>query len=284
MSSSLYGRWDLVVGELGKQFPSWVELGQGSGSFVGQVGSARPVSTVEVTETTVKWVLPPQYEGRKTDMEFVGTLEGEILVGTTTDKEGNTIPWSGKRAPAMTRSGEPTWGEPIELVGADLSNWFDRSPNWVNNWSITENGLENSAVGSDLITKDKFSDFKLIAEYRYPKGSNSGIYLRGRYEFQILDDLGVDSHVGGSGAIYGFLKPVKNAVKGPDEWQTAEITLLGRTATVVLNGELVVDQMEIPGITGGALDSDEGAAGPLFVQGDHGPVTFRKLTLIPATF
>ena len=57
---------------------------------------------------------------------------------------------------------------------------------------------------------------------------------------------------------------------------------MGRVLTVVLNGERVIDRQVIPGITGGALDSDEGAPGPILLQGDHGPVEFRKITLTPA--
>ena len=133
-----------------------------------------------------------------------------------------------------------------------------------------------------MVTDRKFTDFKLHAEFRYPKGSNSGVYLRGRYEVQIVDDYGeaADSH--GSGGIYGFLTPSVNAAKKPGEWQTLDVTLVGRVVTVVLNGERVIDRQTIPGITGGALDSNEGEPGPIFLQGDHGPVDFRNLSLTPA--
>jgi hypothetical protein len=279
---SISGRWDLVVDLDGDAFPSWVELGQGEGRFVGRVGSARAIPHIEIDEDRVLWRLPKQYESRQDDMEFEGQLEGDALSGTTRTDDGRTVRWIGKRAQSMEPSGSPHWGEPVELIGSDLSNWEPRSPEGQNNWSVRDGMLVNSSVGSDLVTKDRFMDFKLVAEFSYPPKSNSGIYLRGRYEVQILDDYGKPSSVGNSGAIYGFIEPTTNAVKPAEEWNVAEITLLGRYVTIVLNGETVIDNQEIPGITGGALDSDEGAPGPLFLQGDHGPVTFRRLTLIPA--
>src|SRR5947209_2395258 len=117
---------------------------------------------------------------------------------------------------------------------------------------------------------------------RYPKGSNSGIYLRGRYEVQIEDDYGDEPDSHKIGGIYGFLTPSVNPAKPAGEWQAVDITLVGRTVTVVLNGERILDRQTIPGITGGALDSDEGAPGPLLLQGDHGPIAFRNLIVTPA--
>jgi hypothetical protein len=84
------------------------------------------------------------------------------------------------------------------------------------------------------------------------------------------------------GAIYGFLAPNENASKGAGEWQTYDITLVGRRVTVVLNGKTIICDQTIPGITGGALDSDEGAPGPIYLQGDHGPVLYRNLHITPA--
>ena len=118
-------------------------------------------------------------------------------------------------------------------------------------------------------------------EFRYPRQSNSGVYLRGRYEIQIEDSHGEEPDSHRIGGVYGFLTPSVNAAKEPGEWQTLEAVLVGRTVTVVLNGERIIDRQAIPGITGGALDSDEGSPGPIMLQGDHGQVEFRKLTLTP---
>ena len=133
------------------------------------------------------------------------------------------------------------------------------------------------------MTARPFGDFKLRVEFRYPKGSNSGIYLRGRHEVQIED--GTEGPLPGPlaiGGVYGFLAPNEHAARGPGAWQTYDITLVGRRVTVVLNGRAVIANQVIPGITGGALDSDEGAPGPLMIQGDHGAVEFRRIVVTPA--
>lgn len=279
--SEIYGRWDLMVGVGEEAFPSWVEIGDGKGSFVGRVGSARPVPNVTVEGDQVTFSLPRQYESRETELEFRGELKDGQLVGTTTLDDGRSSVWSGTRAPELPAR-EPNLGEAKSLIGEDLSGWKPRSPNWESKWKIEDGLLINTGVGSDLVTLESFADFQLDAEYKYPFGSNSGIYLRGRYEFQIVDDHeGGANGVGNSGAIYGFLAPTRNAVKPAGEWNSVQITLIGRFVTVVLNGETVIDGGEIPGITGGALDSREGEPGPIFLQGDHGPVTFRKLTITP---
>ena len=92
--------------------------------------------------------------------------------------------------------------------------------------------------------------------------------------------LEAESHL--IGGVYGFLTPSVNAAKPAGEWQSYDITLTGRVVTVVLNGQRVVDHQVIPGITGGAIDSNEAAPGPLYIQGDHGVVEYRKITLTPA--
>jgi hypothetical protein len=235
-----------------------------------------------VQENWASFSLPKQYESRETDLFFEGEFNAGRLEGTTTADDGSEMSWVGVRAPELTVI-TPKWGEPINLIGANLDNWVPRSPDWMCHWLVKDGVLTNTAVGSDLVTKDEYFDFKLVAEYRYPLGSNSGIYLRGRYEFQIVDDHDCGkSGVGNSGAIYGFLAPTHNAVRPANEWNHAEITFLGRYVTVVLNGETVIDNAEIPGITGGALDSREWEPGPIFLQGDHGPVEFRTLTLTPS--
>ena len=70
--------------------------------------------------------------------------------------------------------------------------------------------------------------------------------------------------------------------KSPGEWQTFDITLIGRMVTIVANGNMIICNQAIPGITGGAIDSDEGAPGPILLQGDHGPIDFRNIIITPA--
>ncbi len=285
--ASAVGRWDLTVQGSDGAYPSWLEVRRSGrttlvGSFVGRTGSARPISRVDFDKGRLHFSVPPQWEERKDDLTFEGTVEGDAIKGYTTDDKGRRVAWTGRRAPALKRERPPKWGEPTELFnGKDLTGW-KRRRGGKGGWVVKDGLLVNATPGDDLLTEKAFTDFRLHAEYRYPRGSNSGIYLRGRYEVQIEDDFGRDADSHGSGGVYGFLTPSVNAAKRPGEWQAVDITLLGRAVTVVLNGERVIDRQAIPGITGGALDSDEGAAGPVLLQGDHVPIEFRKVTLTPA--
>ncbi|ETZ21993.1 hypothetical protein N824_24025 [Pedobacter sp. V48] len=152
-----------------------------------------------------------------------------------------------------------------------------------NQWIVKDGVLTSPKSGANLISDQKFTDFKLHVEFRYQKGSNSGVYLRGRHEVQI-EDSSKDQHPSSVlfSGIYGFLTPSEINALGPNTWQTFDITLIGRMVTVVVNGKTVITNQEIPGITGGALDSNEGEPGPIYIQGDHGPIEFKKIVITPA--
>jgi hypothetical protein len=285
----LVGRWDLTMqGASGKKFPSWLEVRLSGyrtlvGSYVGQFGSARPVAKIEVSGKSFQFTIPPQWENRRDDVHVEGTFEGDSLRGTTTDNDGRPVTFAGQRAPTLKRQKPPRWGEPTNLFnGQDLSGWKPQHADVENGWVVRSGLLVNAKPGNNLMTERKFTDFQLHAEYRFPPGSNSGIYLRGRYEVQIEDNFGDDPDSHKIGGIYGFLTPRINTARKAGDWQEMEITLVGRVVTVVFNGECIIDRQTIPGITGGALDSDEGAPGPILLQGDHGPIDFRKLTITPA--
>ncbi|GAB4232792.1 MAG: hypothetical protein Kow00109_05380 [Acidobacteriota bacterium] len=283
------GRWDVTVQGKDGPYPSWFELVPGeagwSGRFVGRVGSARPIPTIEIQGNHLRFSLPVQYEQHKEDLWFEGTFADDRISGTTNAEDGSVLQWTAKRAPTLERTGEPTWGEPIDLLSGSLEeHWQPRHAEAPNRWVLQDGVLENTERGTDLVTRRSFEDFRLHLEFKYPEGSNSGVYLRGRYEVQIQDDYGKEPSSVRIGGVYGFLTPVKNAAKPAGEWQTYDITLLGRRVTIVLNGETIVDNEEIPGITGGALDSEEGNPGPLMLQGDHGPIAFRNVVVTPATW
>jgi hypothetical protein len=128
--------------------------------------------------------------------------------------------------------------------------------------------LVNSARGTNLISVDTYTDFKLHIEVNVPANGNSGIYLRGRHEVQVDDSYGkppgISAWVGSSARWRLWLQPARPA----GEWQAYDITLIGRRVTVVLNGTTILDNAEIPGITGGALDSAEGCdQGPIMPAG-----------------
>jgi hypothetical protein len=230
----------------------------------------------------LRFSVPPQFEDRKDDLRFEGKPEGDTLQGQTHDAKGERLAWTARRAPSLKRDHEPKWGEPVELFnGKDLNGWKLQDARGKKGWRVQEGVLINADPGNNLMTEKKFNDFKLHAEFRIARRSNSGIYLRGRYEVQIEDNYNHEPDSHKIGGIYGFLTPSVNPAKKAGEWQTFDITFVGRVVTIFLNGERIIDRQTIPGITGGALDSDEGSPGPILLQGDHGPVEFRKLTLTP---
>jgi hypothetical protein len=284
----ILGRWDVTVEAPDGPYPTWIEVAlrketELMGRFVGRFGSNRHASEVTFRDGAFLMRIPPQYEENKSALIFKGSLQGDRLAGTTEDANGKTLKWSAVRAPDLRRSAAPKWGQPIDLFnGKDISGWKLRNTTRGNCWTVVDGAATNTPPCVDIVTERSFSDFKLHAEFSYVAKSNSGIYLRGRYEVQINDDRGMATDSLRSGGVYGFLSPHTNAAAAPGEWQTYDITLVGRRVTVVLNGRTVIDNAEIPGITGGALDSDEGAPGPLMLQGDHGRVSFRKVVLTPA--
>jgi|SRR5690606_16850616 len=286
-SKDLLGRWDLTVDKEGNQVPSWLEIKLSGfttlvGAWVGDTGSNRPISHIKLQDGKFSFAIPPQWEGGEGDVVIEGSLNGNTLSGTVTSNKGETYSFTGERAPYLTRDSEPEWGDPIELFnGQDLTGWTASTDD--GNWKVEDGVLTNQEAGANLISEQSFEDFKLHAEFKYPEGSNSGIYLRGRYEVQI-EDSPTDRHPGTLyfGAVYGFLSPNQMANKGAGEWQDIDITLVGRLVTITINGKTVISKQEIPGITGGALDSKEGEPGPIYLQGDHGPISFRNITVTPA--
>lgn len=283
------GRWDLTIGVADKAYPSWLEIttkdGQLAGRFVGRMGSARLIKKIAFENGSLTFSLPVQYEKFKTDMSFAATLSpaGDKLTGTTKSEEGAELTWVGLRAPALPKPKNAKWGTPIELFnGNDLTGWRPKDPKGPNGWKAVNHVLENEMPSSDIRTEKEFNDFKLHVEFNCPSKSNSGVYLRGRYEVQVMDSYGQPPESHGIGGLYGFIDPTENAGKPGGEWQTYDITLLGRYVTVVLNGKTIIDGKEIPGITGGALHSREAEPGPLALQGDHGKVSYRNIVLTPA--
>lgn len=284
-TKELLGRWDMVIQKDGQELPSWLEIELSGnrtlvGRFVYAFGSARPIAVVNVADGKFNFSIPPQWEPGTRNMDFEGELVDGKLKGTMIYTDGKSYPWTAERAPLLKRTSEPVWGKPIKLFnGVDLKGWRAMGEN---QW-IVENGiLRSPKSGANLVSEQTFTDFKLHVEFRYTKGSNSGVYLRGRYEVQIEDNKGKEPAKGYLGAIYGFLVPSEMVAKDPGEWQTYDITLIGRMVTVVANGKTIISNQQIPGITGGAIDSKEGEPGPILFQGDHGPIDFRNIVITPA--
>jgi hypothetical protein len=286
-SNPLLGRWDLTLTTPTGDLPSWIEVSQKEGHpqvvMVGVMDHATPLKTAEVNGKEIQFVSPKGDEGFDNDMLFKGSLKGDRLEGTVTDSAGDKWQWTGVRSPLLDRKGTPRWGPPIELFnGIDLAGWKLREPA-KGGWKVENGSLICIGRGSDLVTDRKFGDFKLHVEFKNGRATNSGVYLRGRYELQIETDSVSEPDSHHTGGVYGFLAPMPEQPRVADVWQTFDITLIGRRLTVAQNGVTVIDNREIPGITGGALDSNEALPGPIYLQGiEDGPVAFRNIVIQPA--
>lgn len=282
------GRWDLTLKTPERDYPSWLDLtdenGELKAEYVGRWGNARPLPKASVTDGQLRFVSPKEEEDSPHDLVFEGKLVGKTLTGTVTAPNGKTWEWSGVRAPSLTRKGTPHWGKPISLFnGKDLSGWHMSEPNPSVSWKVEDGTLVSPGNGPEIINDQKFEDFKLHVEFNCGPESNSGVYLRGRYEVQIETDSIQEPPSHHMGGVYGFIAPDPEQPRTPGAWQTYDITLVGRTITVVQNGTTIIDHKEIRGITGGALDSYEGLPGPIYLQGsEKGRVAFRNIVITPA--
>jgi hypothetical protein len=168
--------------------------------------------------------------------------------------------------------------------GTNTSGWHLRDPKGHNSWTVEQGILKNTVNkgdhGTDLVTDQKFQNFTVRYEYLVPDNSNSGFYLRGRHEIQILGDFAKGTTTaGGNGGIYSLKAPDKFVSKSGSEWQTAEATIIGNKITVVLNGVKIHDNVECSKPTGGELDNKVDQPGPILLQGDHGTVWFRNMRI-----
>lgn len=166
--------------------------------------------------------------------------------------------------------------------GKDLTGWHLRRPDGHNSWTIEDGVLKNTVAkgehGTDLVGDPKFWNFTVRYEYMVPDGSNSGFYLRGRHEIQILGDYASGKpSKGGNGAIYQHTEPSEFASKPGSEWQTVEATMIDNKITVILNGKKIHDSVPCDRATGSELDKNVNEPGPFFLQGDHGTVSFRNI-------
>jgi hypothetical protein len=286
-ASRFLGRWDLTLKAPDRDWPSWLEISEEGGQlkarFTGRWGNARPLPKVEISDGKLTFVSPKAEEDSKADMVFEGKLTGKALIGTVNGPDGSTWHWVGNRAPSLIYTRTPKWGKPVQLFdGKDLNGWHPDKPG-APEWTVENGTIVSPGHGHELINDHKLQDFKLHIEFNCGKDANSGVYLRGRYETQIETESQAEPASHHTGGIYGFLAPNPEQPRRPDVWQTFDITLIGRKVTVVLNGITVIDNQEIPGITGGALDSQEAMPGPIYLQGsEKGHVAFRNIVVTPA--
>jgi hypothetical protein len=295
------GRWNISVANDNRGRAWWLEVeGAGTpgirGKFVGAPGGQLDkIPEIRLEGDELIWVFhkayrrnPDQAEQKSAKGVYRARLVGGKLAGRL-DVEGLpqlAAEFTGTRAPELKETDDGKWkeGQPVELFnGKDLSGWASRFPGRPVDWKVENGVMTNGGKAVDIGTAAKFFNFKMRIEYRVANKSNSGIGLRGRYELQIYGDHGMAPSDHGNGAVYNRIPPLVNATLPPDQWQTLEVTFIGRELTAVMNGKKIHDRVTIEGLTAMASDPHEDQPGPLTLQGDHGLVEFRKITVTPLT-
>lgn len=293
------GSWNMTGTGDDSSFVYWLKVEQGpdglTGRFLNRTSS--PVNLGIVKVEGGELVFQMGRPGNLTGPEFRARIEGDRLVGRHVLRQGGragapaterTVNWVGVRTPAWPAADANAahkYGTPVALfdttANPTMDAWGVQHAARPMNWSVVDGVMVNTKGANNLVSKEKFTDFKLEAEYKLTQGSNSGIYLRGRYEMQVFDDAGQPPALTGHMSIYGRKAPDTNASRPPGEWQRAEIILVGNRVTVTLNGTRIHDNAAIEGITGGALDNNELTPGPIMIQGDHSIAEFRKVIVTP---
>jgi hypothetical protein len=276
--SPFVGRWDFNTGPLRA---NWLGVTEKPGAleiwFQPTGGNVFQVKDFKLEGSHLTLNLQ-KAEGKNPSLIWELDAAGDKLTGIQ-KRGGNQLALAGVRAPELKRSAPAAWTDPEPLFnGKDLSGWEPTDP-LHNNWMVRDGELVNQTKGANLRGTRKFDDFKLHVEFNCPADGNSGIYLRGRYEVQVeYEPLDRNPPERAIGSIYGFLAPLVVLPRTPGKWESYDITLVGRTVTVIRDGTLTIDRKEIPGVTGGALDANEGEPGPFYIQGDHtGGLRFRNI-------
>ena len=298
------GAWNLTGTGQDSAYVYWLEIkdtgGTLSGMFLNRSSSPFQLAVVKIDNGEL--VFQGGKPGAPTGPEYRAKFEGGKLIGSHTVSQRpqgadasaaptqRTVNWIGVRPPTwpeVNANGKHTYGTPVVLFdGKTLDTFVGQNPNRPLGWSVVEGVATNTPPANNLVSKEKFKDFKIEAEYKLAPKGNSGIYLRGRYELQLYDDLGGDPNTQPQHkhmAIYGRTPTSAQASKPAGEWQHMEAIIVGNRVTVTLNGTKVHDNAVIAGITGGALDNDELAPGPILIQGDHEQVWVRKVVVTPIT-
>jgi len=272
--SPFAGRWDITIMTSKGQYPAWLEFAGEGGTpairMVGRTGSVHPVLDAKVEGTRLTF-----QDGSAPGVWQI-VVKDRRLRGQAPDG-----PLTGVPAPALKVGAPHAWSSPGRLFnGSDLTGWTtDNSA--ANHWRAENGELQNTEAGANIRTTRLFGDFKLHIEYNCPRGGNSGVYLRGRYEVQVeYEPAGKNDSYHSMGSIYGFIPPAAAVHARPGQWESYDVTLDGRNVSVVRDGISIIDHAEIPGITGGALDSHEADPGPIYLQGDHtGGLKYRNITI-----
>ena len=287
-AKAFLGRWDMTATPAaGVPYPQWMELLEKNGKLEGRVqpkgGGWKPILGAKIESgrmvvalsPTINWEISSAGPDQITGIEKRGDADGPKLAGV--------------RAPKLDRPMPKAWTKPRPLFnGKDLTGWEPIGNVQNNKWIARDGELVNdnpevpgvrNPGAANIKTTAKFQDFQLHIEVNGPDTGNSGIYLRGRYEIQIGTEGGkLPDHE--MGAVYSHYPPPAGAELGLGKWTAFDITFVGRHVTVVRDGKVYHNHVEIPGPTGGALDSRESEPGPFFLQGDHhGVIRYRNMMI-----
>lgn len=301
VSKNLLGDWSLNL-ESGE--PAWMSVGEKEVRMRIHVGPEGPYDITKIADGRLHFSLKNKRKKKGSKIYIKqtvevgirnGKLDGMIVRTPNDGRAGTRVKFAGKRIPPMPKSApdlsKVRFGHPISLFnGTDLTGWRTHETDKEMGWSAKDGMLVNetpktdfSATGAyaNLRTEAEFEDFWLHIEFLVEEKRNSGIYLRGIYEAQVVDRDSRMQGLQGVGAIFSRIAPSVNAGKPGGEWQTYDLTLVDRHVTVVLNGVKVIDNQPVIGPTGGAIYTDPAAPGPICLQGDHTAVKFKNIYLAP---
>ena len=292
------GRWNITGTGENSNYVYWLEVkddgGKLSGLLLNRGGHPLPLPVIRLEKGEL--IFQPDGGRSGPGPEFHVRAQGDKLTGSVKLGE-RTVELAGARPPKWGKydaNAPHKFGTPVQLFdGKSMDAWDVQTKGRPMNWTIEDGAMTNTPPANNLVSKQKFQDFKVQAEYKLDKPhptqnggmskANSGIYLRGRYELQVLDDYGEKPFERGHMSVYGWHTPTANASKPAGEWQSMEATVVGNRVTVILNGQKVQDNVTLEAITGGALDANESEPGPVVLQGDHEKVWYRKVTVTPIT-
>lgn len=247
-----------------------------------------PFDANRITGATDKGLLLPAslWAGKLTDNSIEGSIAGLRKGQFELRQTQRNSPELGKR---------PAEGAVVLFDGTNLEQWQKRDGQPAA-WKLLTNGVME-VKGGDIVSKEKFGDFQLHLEFRLPympretgQGrANSGVYLQGRYETQVLDSYGLEGRDNECGGFYQICRPAVNMCAPPLQWQSYDITFHSakldasgnKTAnarvTIIHNGVKIHDNFELPHVTPGGMNNKEGEPAGLLLQDHSNPVQYRNI-------
>mgnify|MGYP006291551125 CR=1 FL=1 len=296
-TESIEGNWAFSLPDGN---PAWLSIKKDStAQMLWSVGSAKSIDVQSFSEDQIElagkfgWRPYGNQKWYNLQNPIVGELNNDgnliLTVVHKSENETDTFKLTGKHMPPMPPKpdlSQVRLEEPLDILANGMQGWKLTNPDKTNGWRIEDGVLINETPKKDfgaygnygnLRTLDDFEDFELTIDYNVPEEGNSGIYLRGTYEVQVVDKDSPMQGIQGPGAIFGRIKPTHNNANPGGEWNRYKITLIDRHVTVELNGETVIDNQPLEGCTGGGINADDTKPGPVFLQGDHTSVKYKNI-------